>query len=127
MQGKRVKDSGAISYSLKQRISLPARTSLFTQFLMATHSMQRRTVFYRGRVQGVGFRYTARRIAKTYAVTGYVRNLADGRVELVAEGNQAEINRFLAEIVATMESNIHDVQSAVSPATGQFPSFEITD
>ena len=89
--------------------------------------MQRRTVFYRGRVQGVGFRYTARRIAQTYAVTGFVRNRTDGRVELVAEGDQAEIDRFLAEIVATMESNIHDVQSATSPATGQFSSFEIAD
>lgn len=94
---------------------------------MTTHPMQRRTVFYRGRVQGVGFRYTARRIAKTYAITGFVRNLADGRVELVAEGDQAEIDRFLAEIVATMESNIHDVQSVTSPALGQFSSFEITD
>lgn len=91
-----------------------------------TTTSQRRTLLYRGRVQGVGFRYTARRIAQGYAVSGFVRNLADGRVELVVEGQPAELDRFLAEIVASLESNIHDVQSSISPATGQFPSFEIT-
>ena len=46
--------------------------------------------FYEGRVQGVGFRYTARRIAAGFDVAGYVRNLADGRVELVASGDDEE-------------------------------------
>jgi len=52
-------------------------------------------VFYEGRVQGVGFRYTARRIAAGFDVAGYVRNLADGRVELVASGDDDEVDGFL--------------------------------
>jgi acylphosphatase len=51
--------------------------------------------FYEGRVQGVGFRYTARRIAAGFDVAGYVRNLADGRVELVASGDEEEVDGFL--------------------------------
>lgn len=52
-------------------------------------------VFYEGRVQGVGFRYTARRIAAGFDVAGYVRNLADGRVEMVASGDDEEVDGFL--------------------------------
>jgi len=52
-------------------------------------------VFYEGRVQGVGFRYTARRVAAGFDVSGYVRNLPDGRVELVASGDREEIDGFL--------------------------------
>ena len=52
-------------------------------------------VFYEGRVQGVGFRYTARRVAAGYDVAGYVRNLPDGRVELVASGDDEEVDGFL--------------------------------
>ncbi len=55
-------------------------------------------VFYEGRVQGVGFRYTARRIAAGFDVAGYVRNLADGRVEIVASGDDGEVDDFLAAL-----------------------------
>jgi len=52
-------------------------------------------VFYEGRVQGVGFRYSARRVAAGFDVAGYVRNLPDGRVELVASGDPDEVDGFL--------------------------------
>jgi acylphosphatase len=52
-------------------------------------------VFYEGRVQGVGFRYTVRQIAKEYEVTGWVRNLIDGRVELLVSGDAEEVDGFL--------------------------------
>src|SRR5439155_14047258 len=55
-------------------------------------------VFYEGRVQGVGFRYSVRQIAKGFNVTGWVRNLADGRVELQASGEAEEVSAFLAGI-----------------------------
>jgi len=55
-------------------------------------------VFYEGRVQGVGFRYTARRVAAGFDVAGYVRNLADGRVELVASGDAEEVDGFLEAV-----------------------------
>lgn len=51
-------------------------------------------VFYSGRVQGVGFRYTVKRTAAGYEITGTVRNLSDGRVELVAEGARDELEAF---------------------------------
>ena len=60
--------------------------------------MKRVRVFYSGRVQGVGFRATVRGLACGYDVTGMARNLADGRVELVAEGERSELEAFLKAI-----------------------------
>jgi acylphosphatase len=60
--------------------------------------MKRVVVLYSGRVQGVGFRVTARGIACGYDVTGLVRNLPDGRVELMAEGGRSELEAFLKAI-----------------------------
>jgi len=57
-----------------------------------------RQVFYEGRVQGVGFRYTVRHIAKGYEIAGWVRNLPDGRVELHACGEPDEVSAFLTAI-----------------------------
>lgn len=57
-----------------------------------------RQVFYEGRVQGVGFRFTVRQIAKGFDVTGWVKNLPDGRVELQAGGEPAEVRAFLTAI-----------------------------
>lgn len=58
-------------------------------------AMERVVVHYSGRVQGVGFRVTVRHIACGYDVTGTVRNLPDGRVELVAEGMKSELKAFI--------------------------------
>ena len=56
------------------------------------------TVYYRGRVQGVGFRYTVKSLAPGFEVIGTVRNLTDGRVELIAEGEKSELEAFLKAI-----------------------------
>jgi acylphosphatase len=55
-------------------------------------------VFYSGRVQGVGFRYSVKRIASGYEVVGWVRNRPDGRVELQVDGEKIEAEAFLADI-----------------------------
>jgi acylphosphatase len=68
-----------------------------------------RHAFYSGTVQGVGFRYTALGVAQRHAVTGSVRNLPDGRVELIAEGEEAEVDRFLAAVRRRMAGYIEDV------------------
>jgi acylphosphatase len=60
--------------------------------------MERVTVLYSGRVQGVGFRMTVRQLACGFDVTGTVRNLPDGRVEVVAEAGKAELKAFLTGI-----------------------------
>jgi len=68
-------------------------------YLVRTMSKIQRQVYYSGRVQGVGFRYTVRQIASGYEVTGWVRNLFDGRVELLARGEPPEVKAFLAAIM----------------------------
>ena len=55
-------------------------------------------IFYEGNVQGVGFRYSVRQIAKGFDVTGFVRNLDDGRVELMAAGEEDEVRAFVEAI-----------------------------
>jgi acylphosphatase len=83
-------------------------------------------VFYSGRVQGVGFRYTAKTTAMGFELTGVVRNLPDGRVELIAEGERGELAAF-AEAVrdAGLSGFIRDEQVQWQPATGEFKGFEI--
>jgi acylphosphatase len=84
-------------------------------------------IYYSGKVQGVGFRYTAKNVAAGYEVTGIVRNLADGRVELAAEGAKDELEAFqqgiresgLGHFIRNEELNWED-------ATGEFRGFEIT-
>jgi acylphosphatase len=85
----------------------------------------RRTVLFSGHVQGVGFRFTVERIARQFRVGGYVRNLRDGRVEVIAEGAPDEIGRFVAQIEETMAGYVHDRQIQDSPATGDFGDFSI--
>ncbi len=86
---------------------------------------QRITAHFSGDVQGVGFRYTTMHVAGRYRVTGYVRNLRDGRVELVAEGPAAELGRFLNDVEQAMAGYISDTQLERSAATGEFGSFSV--
>ena len=88
-------------------------------------SLQRRTVYYRGTVHGVGFRYTTQRVASRFAVTGYVQNLPDGRVLVVAEGEQLELDRFLAAVMDHLGHYVIDVDASVHPAENHFRGFEI--
>jgi acylphosphatase len=81
-------------------------------------------VSYSGRVQGVGFRWNACSIARGFQVTGFVRNLPDGRVQLVAEGERGEVERLLGEIADSMSGNIRQAELKESPATGEFTAFE---
>lgn len=55
-------------------------------------------IFFAGHVQGVGFRWSVKRIAQGFEVTGWVRNLPDGRVELQASGEEAEVRAFVDAI-----------------------------
>ena len=87
--------------------------------------MKRVNVFYSGRVQGIGFRYTAVDCASKYPIAGYVKNLPDGRVEVVAEGEEADLNNFLNDIRKVMLCYIQDERFSWEPATGKFRQFGI--
>ena len=87
--------------------------------------MLRFEVSFTGRVQGVYFRATARDIAQSYAVTGWVRNEPDGSVRLVVEGDEVELDRYLMALRAEKQSNIDAVHIERADATGEFTTFEI--
>jgi acylphosphatase len=85
--------------------------------------MNRQTCHFSGRVQGVGFRYTVRNVSQQYDVSGYVRNLPDGRVELVMEGPDQEMDHLLHDLRQRMEGFIGSTRIEKSPATGEFAAF----
>ncbi len=83
-------------------------------------------VLYGGRVQGVGFRITAEEIANRLDVVGWVQNLRDGRVELVAEAEELTLVRFIDELrVSSMRNFIRDVRVDWTKSTDDFDDFEI--
>lgn len=87
--------------------------------------MIRKQIYFFGRVQGVGFRYTTNNIAKQFAVNGFVRNRPNGSVELIVEGSENETERFLETIRLHFEDFIDDETIEAFPATGEFSRFEI--
>ncbi len=88
--------------------------------------MQRVTVFYSGRVHGVGFRVTVRQLACGYDVTGTVRNLPDGRVEMIAEGQRAELEAFMTGIdESDLSGFIAKKHATWSTAQGNLRGFTI--
>lgn len=83
-------------------------------------------VLYSGRVQGVGFRHTVKSLAPGFDLSGTVRNLEDGRVELVAEGSREELEAFREEIRKSGVAHfIRDEQLVWEPAMGGLKGFEI--
>jgi acylphosphatase len=83
-------------------------------------------IFYSGHVQGVGFRYTVKSAAAGFEVTGTVRNLLDGRVELTAEAPREELEAFRQAIRDSgLEHFIRNEDVNWSDATGEFRGFEI--
>jgi len=87
--------------------------------------MIRKTVHYSGHVQGVCFRMNAAGESRGFNVTGYVKNLPDGRVQLVAEGESGEVDRFLDAVAERMSGYIHETKIDTAPATGQYTAFDI--
>ena len=91
----------------------------------STQVAQRETVLFTGRVQGVGFRYTVKNLALQHAVTGYVRNMPDGRVEVVMEGAEHERELLVQAIREKMQDYIRQVDRHTAAATGEFNNFAI--
>jgi len=84
-----------------------------------------RMVYYSGQVQGVGFRATAAEIARGYPVTGWVKNLLDGRVQLLVEGPEQAVEAFLKAVRSRWPKNIRKEQIEKPPATGKYKTFEV--
>ena len=87
--------------------------------------MKRLRIEVSGVVQGVGFRYTVRRLAGGYNVTGYVQNLPDGRVRVVVEGQSEHFRGLLQDVENSMQRHIRDTDTASLPATNEFQVFDI--
>lgn len=87
--------------------------------------MLRRRIYYTGRVQGVGFRYVAKRLAAGYELGGFVRNLPDGRVELLIEGPAEQVTAFADALAESMTGYIRDSKKNDEPYLGEFDRFDV--
>lgn len=85
----------------------------------------RYTITFTGRVQGVGFRYTTCNVARRFDVSGWVRNEMDGSVKCIAEGDAAELDRFVQAVERQMSGNIRDTRIDHGEATGEFTGFGV--
>ncbi len=84
-------------------------------------------VFYSGHVQGVGFRFTAQDIASELGLTGWVRNLREGRVELVCEGEEKKLKAFLDNMEkGFLGQYIRNKDISWEEPTKEFDNFDIT-
>ncbi|MFA5112711.1 MAG: acylphosphatase [Candidatus Margulisiibacteriota bacterium] len=87
--------------------------------------LKRAEATFFGRVQGVGFRFTAENVANAYKLTGFVRNLPDGSVEVVVEGEEGEIKSFLATINEELDNYIEKYKLNWFPPTAEYKRFTI--
>jgi acylphosphatase len=83
------------------------------------------SVFFSGHVQGVGFRFAAMQVAKEFEVAGHVRNLADGRVQLEAEGAAAEVTAFVDAVQERMHGHIRKIERHAQRRAAEFRGFTI--
>jgi len=108
------------SAEIPRRLAIDEPTEFFV--------MTGRHVFYEGRVQGVGFRFTCKQIARGYEVVGWVRNLPDGRVEMQCSGDREEVEAFLEGIIESeLKSHVKGVTATVIPALDGVRGFEIVN
>jgi acylphosphatase len=85
-----------------------------------------RQYFISGEVQGVGFRFFAQRVAARHQVVGYARNLADGRVEVIAEGTPEGIEGFKHDLAAgPQHARVEQVEELNLEPSGRYPTFRI--
>ena len=87
--------------------------------------VRRIQAYYSGMVQGVGFRFTAEKLAGDLEVRGWVKNLRDGRVEIVAEAEEGALKDFLGRIEQSLSHYIRDADVKWQEPTGEFSEFRI--
>ena len=82
-------------------------------------------IFYSGTVQGIGFRYAVERFAAGLKLTGWVRNLPDGRVEILVEGHKEDIEKLTQQVDTRFAGYIKEKKVSFAPVEGKFKDFEI--
>jgi acylphosphatase len=82
-------------------------------------------VYFSGRVQGVGFRATAAALARDYPVTGWVKNLSDGRVQLLAEGPEEAVRAFLQDVRSRFTGYITEERVETRQPSGGHTHFRV--
>jgi len=82
-------------------------------------------IYFEGRVQGVGFRYTASYLARKYQIKGWVMNLPDGRVELIGQGYSQQLDKFLQELKNEFSGYITKMSLQKIPPSSEFHNFQI--
>ncbi|MBI4845435.1 MAG: acylphosphatase [Candidatus Omnitrophica bacterium] len=87
--------------------------------------MKQAHIFYIGAVQGVGFRYRASQLAQVCKLLGWVKNLSDGRVEIIVEGQEKAVEEFIRNLDEVFEGYIQNKQISWLAATNEFEEFSI--
>ncbi len=82
-------------------------------------------IFYSGNVQGIGLRYTIRDIASSLKVCGWVKNLRDGQVEVLAEAEEGTLKDFLGQVKERFPRYIKEIVLEWLPASGEFRDFQV--
>ncbi len=93
---------------------------------MNKESIVQNHILFKGYVQGVGFRFTAVRIAQKYGLVGWVRNNPDGAVEIVSEGEREKLDSFVDDLKGAFDRYIKDYSREESSAAGRFKEFKIS-
>jgi acylphosphatase len=83
-------------------------------------------IIFTGRVQGVGFRFTARRAAQRRQLTGYVRNMPNSSVEMLVQGAPVDIDDCIQDIKEYFSGYIKEVKIQEMPVDTKYPDFQIT-
>ena len=83
-------------------------------------------IIFSGRVQGVGFRYTAHRMAALHRLTGYVRNLPNGTVEMLAQGPARDIDDCIRDIQDSLAGYVRETRAVEVPPDPTYTDFRIT-
>lgn len=86
---------------------------------------QRWHIYFFGNVQNVGFRFTCLTTAKRYDVTGWVKNLPDGSVEMTVEGDEKTLRQYVDEVCESTQGRVDEQQLSKSDATGEFDSMQV--
>ena len=89
-------------------------------------SMIAKHIIFIGTVQGVGFRFTAHRIANRHNLTGFVRNLPNGTVEMLAQGQSEDIDNCIQDMKESFGGYIRQIRIEDTPADPKYTDFKIT-